>query len=125
METNKHTAHLVVREADQTRTVTIDTLPFTIGRQADSNFLFNAASERSYDSAGLRRDTQRPERLRMLWELASSMRKSSRQNLFLCWCRVSSSNSETVQIASKHLLQKPLSDSATKESPRSLFERLR
>jgi len=74
METIKHTARLIVREAEETRAVAIHSLPFTIGRQADSNFLFKAASERSYDSAGLRRDTQRPERLRMLWELASSMR---------------------------------------------------
>jgi phosphoserine phosphatase RsbU/P len=37
METIKHTARLVVDEVDQTRTVTIEALPFTIGRQADSN----------------------------------------------------------------------------------------
>jgi sigma-B regulation protein RsbU (phosphoserine phosphatase) len=37
METVKHTARLVVREADQTQTVSLDCLPFTIGRQADSN----------------------------------------------------------------------------------------
>jgi sigma-B regulation protein RsbU (phosphoserine phosphatase) len=49
METNKHTARLVVRETDQTRTVTIDTLPFTIGRQADSNlYLTNSQISRKH-----------------------------------------------------------------------------
>src|ERR1700722_12702629 len=37
METIKHPARLVVREAGQTHTVPIDTLPFTIGRQAHRN----------------------------------------------------------------------------------------
>jgi serine phosphatase RsbU (regulator of sigma subunit) len=34
---NQHTARLVVHEGDQTRTVPIDPLPFTIGRQPDQN----------------------------------------------------------------------------------------
>jgi serine phosphatase RsbU (regulator of sigma subunit) len=38
-----------VRETDQTRTVTIDSLPFTIGRQADSNlYLTNAQISRKH-----------------------------------------------------------------------------
>jgi serine phosphatase RsbU (regulator of sigma subunit)/pSer/pThr/pTyr-binding forkhead associated (FHA) protein len=49
MKIIKHTARLVVRETDQTRTVTIDTLPFTIGRQADSNlYLTNAQISRKH-----------------------------------------------------------------------------
>jgi serine phosphatase RsbU (regulator of sigma subunit) len=49
MDTTKHTARLVVRETDQTRTVTIDSLPFTIGRQADSNlYLTNAQISRKH-----------------------------------------------------------------------------
>src|SRR5260370_41841345 len=49
METIKHTVRLVVREADQTRTVTIDSLPFTIGRQADSNlYLTNSQISRKH-----------------------------------------------------------------------------
>ena len=45
----KHTARLAVREADQTRTVTIDSVPFTIGRQADSNlYLTNAQISRKH-----------------------------------------------------------------------------
>jgi phosphoserine phosphatase RsbU/P len=48
MET-KRTARLVVRETDRTRTITIDSLPFTIGRQADSNlYLANAQISRKH-----------------------------------------------------------------------------
>ncbi|MGD0443820.1 MAG: SpoIIE family protein phosphatase [Edaphobacter sp.] len=48
MET-KHTARLVVRETDRTRTVPVDSLPFTIGRQADSNlYLANAQISRRH-----------------------------------------------------------------------------
>jgi sigma-B regulation protein RsbU (phosphoserine phosphatase) len=49
METIKHTARLVVRETDQTKTVTIDSLPFTIGRQADRNlYLTNSQVSREH-----------------------------------------------------------------------------
>ncbi len=37
MDMNQRIARLVVRDGDQTRTVPIDPLPFTIGRQADRN----------------------------------------------------------------------------------------
>jgi serine phosphatase RsbU (regulator of sigma subunit) len=37
MDTPKRNARLVVRDGEQTRTVPIDPLPFTIGRQADRN----------------------------------------------------------------------------------------
>ena len=47
METIKHIARLVVRETDQTQTVTIDTLPFTIGRQADL-YLTNSQVSREH-----------------------------------------------------------------------------
>ena len=46
---SKQTARLVVREADQTRTVPIDCLPFTIGRQADSHlYLTNSQVSRKH-----------------------------------------------------------------------------
>jgi phosphoserine phosphatase RsbU/P len=49
METIKHTARLVVRETDQTQTVTIDALPFTIGRRADrSLYLTNSQVSREH-----------------------------------------------------------------------------
>ncbi len=49
METTKDTARLIVREANQTRTVAIDLLPFTIGRQADSNlYLTNSQVSRKH-----------------------------------------------------------------------------
>ena len=49
MDTIKHTARLVVPEAGQTRTVTIDSLPFTIGRQADRNlYLTNTQVSREH-----------------------------------------------------------------------------
>ena len=49
METIKHTARLVIRETDQTQTITIDTLPFTIGRQADRNlYLPNSQVSREH-----------------------------------------------------------------------------
>ncbi len=37
MENTKHTARLLVQDGDHTRTVPIDPLPFSIGRQADRN----------------------------------------------------------------------------------------
>jgi sigma-B regulation protein RsbU (phosphoserine phosphatase) len=47
METIKHPARLVIQESDQTQTVTIDSLPFTIGRQADRNlYLTNSQVSR-------------------------------------------------------------------------------
>jgi serine phosphatase RsbU (regulator of sigma subunit)/pSer/pThr/pTyr-binding forkhead associated (FHA) protein len=57
METIKHTARLVVRETDQTQTVTIDTLPFTIGRQADRN-LYITNSQVSREHAIINEDTE-------------------------------------------------------------------
>jgi phosphoserine phosphatase RsbU/P len=49
METIAHTARLIVREADQTRTVDIHLLPFTIGRQADSDlYLTNSQVSRKH-----------------------------------------------------------------------------
>jgi phosphoserine phosphatase RsbU/P len=49
METIKHPARLVIRETDQTQTVTIDSLPFTIGRQADRNlYLTNLQVSREH-----------------------------------------------------------------------------
>jgi phosphoserine phosphatase RsbU/P len=49
METIKHPARLVIREKDQTRTVTIDSVPFTIGRQADRNlYLANTQVSRQH-----------------------------------------------------------------------------
>jgi phosphoserine phosphatase RsbU/P len=49
METTKHPARLIIREKDQTRTVIIDSLPFTIGRQADRNlYLTNSQISREH-----------------------------------------------------------------------------
>ncbi len=49
MPTVKDTARLVVREADQTRSVAIKSLPFTIGRQADSDlYLTNSQVSRRH-----------------------------------------------------------------------------
>ncbi len=49
METIKQTARVVVREADQTRTVTLGCLPFAIGRQADSHlYLSNSQVSRKH-----------------------------------------------------------------------------
>jgi len=49
MDTPQPTARLVVREGDQTRTVPIDPVPFTIGRQADRNLsLQNAHVSREH-----------------------------------------------------------------------------
>jgi sigma-B regulation protein RsbU (phosphoserine phosphatase) len=57
METIKHTARLVVRETDQTQTVTIDSLPFTIGRQADRN-LYLTNSQVSREHAIIQEDAE-------------------------------------------------------------------
>src|SRR5271168_1463076 len=49
MDMNPHTARLVVHEGDQTRTVPIDPLPFTIGRQPDRKlFLSNPQVSREH-----------------------------------------------------------------------------
>src|SRR3954449_7213316 len=43
METSLHNARLVVHDGDDSRTVPIETLPFTIGRQNDRNLVFTNA----------------------------------------------------------------------------------
>ena len=49
METIKHTARLVISETDRTQSVSIDSLPFTIGRQADRNlYLTNTQVSREH-----------------------------------------------------------------------------
>ena len=49
MESVKHPARLVFREEDQTQTVIIESLPFTIGRQADRNlYLTNSQVSREH-----------------------------------------------------------------------------
>ncbi|MBB5343699.1 SpoIIE family protein phosphatase [Tunturibacter empetritectus] len=57
METIKHPARLVVRDTDQTQTVTIDTLPFTIGRRADRN-LYLTNSQVSREHANIYEDAE-------------------------------------------------------------------
>jgi serine phosphatase RsbU (regulator of sigma subunit) len=57
METTKHTARLVVRETDQTQTVIVDILPFTIGRQADRN-LYLTNSQVSREHATIHEDAE-------------------------------------------------------------------
>jgi phosphoserine phosphatase RsbU/P len=57
MDTIKHPARLIVREKDQTQTVAINSLPFTIGRQADRN-LYLTNSQVSREHANIHEDTE-------------------------------------------------------------------
>src|SRR5271170_472815 len=57
MNMNQHTARLVVHEGDQTRTVPIDPLPFTIGRQPDRH-LFLSNPQVSREHASIQRDAE-------------------------------------------------------------------
>jgi sigma-B regulation protein RsbU (phosphoserine phosphatase) len=57
METIKHTARLVVHDTDQTQTVPIDSLPFTIGRQADRDLCLTN-SQVSREHAIIHEDTE-------------------------------------------------------------------
>ena len=57
MATIKHPGRLVIRENDQTQTVNIDTLPFTIGRQTDRS-LYLAHSQVSREHAIIHEDAE-------------------------------------------------------------------
>jgi phosphoserine phosphatase RsbU/P len=57
MESTKHPAHLVIQDGEQSRSVPIDPLPFTIGRQADRDLCLSN-SQVSRQHALIREDAE-------------------------------------------------------------------